>query len=53
MSTTKITPLEMLQSTELETVLSGVELMEEKGKTSQLPDLFKCYLLHKELPQAQ
>ena len=50
MSTTKLTPLEMLQSTDLETVLSGVELMEEKGKTSQLPDLFKCYLLHKELP---
>jgi hypothetical protein len=37
MSTRKLTPLEMLQSADLETVLNGVELIEEKGKTSQVP----------------
>lgn len=51
MSTRKLTPLEMLQSADLETVLNGVELIEEKGKTSQLPVLFRCYLTHTELPQ--
>lgn len=50
MSTRKLTPLEMLQSADLETVLNGVELIEEKGKTTQLPELFRCYLTHTELP---
>ena len=50
MSTRKLTPLEMLQSADLETVLNGVELIEEKGKTTQLPELFRCYLTHNELP---
>lgn len=51
MSTRKLTPLEMLQSADLTTVLNGVELMEEKGKLTQLPELFRCYLSQVEAPQ--
>lgn len=50
MSTNKLSPLEMLKSTELEMVQKGIKLMEETGKSSQLPDIFKCYLMHTGMP---
>jgi len=37
-------PIEMIQSTDFETIKSGAEVLQDKGKLEQLPIILKAYL---------